>query len=407
MRYRFLSYLWILASVLTLAEVVAAADLRHLKEMPDPGRVLSDTHGAGELDTAARQAAAMQCLSDVLVTLASGNRGVDLRMEPEEKNLNGRYMHAYSEISASAYRILDPSGTQRLDKDSPRNKWNQLRDGYSRDEACQELLKRYLSSDTRQRYSKLVGERRRDLADMAREAKSRSRAAESRSGKSASSILNVAVRGTVQLVGVIVTALVLCVGLVWSAKSRSRAKDVRFSAITGEIAGSSKRSETHVSGSGGGQMPVSIASSVTVKQEFFIRSDDGSEIPYQLTNLDIPVRDGHRVSMIHGAVNHHSAPVRFVNHATRVFSAINPSSRCVAEWGFRRLGGRILFGATAFVIGAILLDNALPFLLVMGYWLYEYVATRRLTSWLDGRFDAEARALLANPHTDVAREPRE
>ena len=54
-------------------------------------------------------------------------------------------------------------------------------------------------------------------------------------------------------------------------------KEVKFSSVTGKIAGSSKRSETDVIGSGGGWQ---IQTTVTVKQEFFIRCDDGREVLY-------------------------------------------------------------------------------------------------------------------------------
>lgn len=86
-------------------------------------------------------------------------------------------------------------------------------------------------------------------------------------------------------------------------------KEVNITGFTGRIVGSSKRSETHITHTSGTTYtnsvtgtvettPGSTSSSTVVKQEFFLRDDQGSEVPYQLSGVDLPVHDGQTVTMI-------------------------------------------------------------------------------------------------------------
>ncbi len=86
-----------------------------------------------------------------------------------------------------------------------------------------------------------------------------------------------------------------------------------FSGTTGTVleGGANKYVETHVHGSGGGGYvstingsgggyvaPVQISSSNTVNQEFWLKGEDGSEIPIKLYDSDIPVRPGQKITMV-------------------------------------------------------------------------------------------------------------
>src|SRR5947209_6499558 len=119
-------------------------------------------------------------------------------------------------------------------------------------------------------------------------------------------------------------------------------KEVQFFSITGRIAGSSKSTETHVSGGGsyvsGGQTRVRpVTTTVVNKQEFFIQLDDGREVPYQLSHSNIPVRDGHIVSMISGTLDGRtSTPVRLVNRVTREFGGVEETDICLVRCNFIR-----------------------------------------------------------------------
>ncbi len=101
--------------------------------------------------------------------------------------------------------------------------------------------------------------------------------------------------------------------------------------------------------------------------------------------------------MISGSVDGQSyAPVRLVNHSANGYWEVNPSLRCAREWGFvRKLRARIPIGLAVMIGGTALLQNAVPFLLALAYWGYEYIHTRRVTKLLDQRFNEVARAALA------------
>jgi len=94
-----------------------------------------------------------------------------------------------------------------------------------------------------------------------------------------------------------------------------RGKDVEFWHITGEVIGSDKYKETHVSSScGGGNISGSITggygsvsghisapnihSEVITNHEFWIKTEDGLEKDVKLYNRDIPLRVGQKVTLI-------------------------------------------------------------------------------------------------------------
>lgn len=81
---------------------------------------------------------------------------------------------------------------------------------------------------------------------------------------------------------------------------------------TGIVHGYSTWTETRMSGGGGGgggyisngsgyvsTAPVSISSTVTTYQRFFVDRGDGDEFEVKLCNVDFGVRDGHRVTCVY------------------------------------------------------------------------------------------------------------
>jgi len=94
-----------------------------------------------------------------------------------------------------------------------------------------------------------------------------------------------------------------------------RGKVVKFWRITGEVLASDKRTETHVYSSGGGgniegnitggygyvsghiSAPKIHSESIT-SQEFWIKTEDGTERSVQLYNSDIPLRIGQKITLI-------------------------------------------------------------------------------------------------------------
>ena len=84
-------------------------------------------------------------------------------------------------------------------------------------------------------------------------------------------------------------------------------KTVEFATITGEVLGSDKHSETHVSSSGGGGYvgreggyvrASQVHSSTVTNHEFWLRTEDGKEEDVKLKGYDIPLRAGQKITLI-------------------------------------------------------------------------------------------------------------
>lgn len=119
-----------------------------------------------------------------------------------------------------------------------------------------------------------------------------------------------------------------------------RGKKVEFWRITGEVLGSDKYSETHVSVSssgGGGYVgpnggyvsapTVNSSSSTVTNHEFWIKTEDGLEKDIKLRGVDIPLRPGQKITLISAGrkgagsgwysilVNHSAGKHWFINSA--------------------------------------------------------------------------------------------
>ncbi|MBI3285315.1 MAG: hypothetical protein HYZ65_10780 [Burkholderiales bacterium] len=86
-----------------------------------------------------------------------------------------------------------------------------------------------------------------------------------------------------------------------------RNKVVQFWHVTGEVIGSNKYSETHVSSSGGGGYvgkhgghvsAPQIHSTVVTNHEFWIKTPDGKEKDIKLAGVNIPLRVGQKITLI-------------------------------------------------------------------------------------------------------------
>lgn len=138
-------------------------------------------------------------------------------------------------------------------------------------------------------------------------------------------------------------------------------KELEFKYTTGEVIGTNKFSETHVSSTGGGGTvggyigpygghvsgdidAPEIKSEVITKHEFWIRKDDGEEMPVKLSGVDIPLRAGQIITVI-GAymrgekngwysllVNHNAGKHWFIKDAgdlNKTFRLETPTGRSV------------------------------------------------------------------------------
>jgi hypothetical protein len=104
-----------------------------------------------------------------------------------------------------------------------------------------------------------------------------------------------------------------------------------FSDRTGTVISSTKRSETHVSSSGGGGyldkgtgyvQPTTIRSTVVTRHEFWVRTDEGVDVPVQLTDVDIPLAEGQRISLVYGALG--TGTTRWTRHPRRAAHVSTP-----------------------------------------------------------------------------------
>jgi type IV secretion system protein VirD4 len=136
----------------------------YLKQMPEPDRVIADVRGADDLDTAARQVAALNRLIDVVVVLSgTADAPGGPRLTTDEMHLNGRYAGAATSLNMTVYRSIDPNNNQQSDEGSRRNKWNRLRDRYYNDDAfVGALLQRYVTPDLREQYLGRMKQTRRN-----------------------------------------------------------------------------------------------------------------------------------------------------------------------------------------------------------------------------------------------------
>jgi len=137
----------------------------YLKQMHEPDRVMTDIHGSDKLDTAARQAAALNRLSDVVMTLSGkADAPGGPKLTAEESRAYSRYRNASLDVSTAVYQSLDPDDKQRSDANSRRNQWNRLRDRYYNDEAfITALLQPYLTPDLKEKYLRGLRQTRQDI----------------------------------------------------------------------------------------------------------------------------------------------------------------------------------------------------------------------------------------------------
>lgn len=94
---------------------------------------------------------------------------------------------------------------------------------------------------------------------------------------------------------------------------KHRDKEIKFWSITGEVIGQNKYSETHVSSSGGGGYvgqqggyvsAPQVKSKVTTQHEFWVRKEDGTEESIKFTDVDIPLREGQKITLIASYLNY-------------------------------------------------------------------------------------------------------
>jgi len=95
------------------------------------------------------------------------------------------------------------------------------------------------------------------------------------------------------------------------------ANTYKYVGFTGEVIGANKWSDTYVSGHGD-KHGTTVKSDVVHKTEFFLKDGD-EEQSFQISDLNVPVREGQKVSVVWCILNDRdTGPHRFVfNHTTK------------------------------------------------------------------------------------------
>ncbi len=131
--------------VLFVSLAAQALNPAYLAEMPSVERVLADNRGKNELDTKARQVAALTQARKAIEDL--GIARIRSGYLPDEKRLIGEYWAAVTRLQDEAKVLAGPA----TGVDSPWAQWMFLEGRYERDAAFRaENLSRYLSPALRQ-----------------------------------------------------------------------------------------------------------------------------------------------------------------------------------------------------------------------------------------------------------------
>lgn len=149
-----------------------------------------------------------------------------------------------------------------------------------------------------------------------------------------------------------------------------RGKTIEFHYATGEVIGTNKFSETHVSSSGGGgtvggyvgphggnvggsvSAPV-IRSTAVTNHEFWIRTDEGKEIPIKLKGVDIPIREGQRITIVSANRKNREELFAVVNHNDERYYYINDQNILNYIFGLEWSAIKSLFLYTIFSVVAL------------------------------------------------------
>jgi hypothetical protein len=163
-------------------------------------------------------------------------------------------------------------------------------------------------------------------------------------------------------------------------------EDIRFWSFTGEVISQNKYSETHVWSSGGGGhlgprgghvAAAQTHSSVTTKQEFWLKLDDGTEKSVQLGGYDIPLRESQKISILMAQtetsesayyaalINHTSSKTHTILSADSILDKLidfNPKPLRSFLWLLTKL---ILPLLVIFIL--LIYDPYISFMLLIGY----------------------------------------
>jgi hypothetical protein len=196
-------------------------------------------------------------------------------------------------------------------------------------------------------------------------------------------------------------------------------KKIEFGSHSGEVIGYDTIVKTHVSGSGGGgyngrTAPVRISSHNEVIQNFFLKDVNNQETSYTLSNLEIPLHDGQKITMISGRVDgKEGKPARIIIHSQNGFWNVNSGNMLAKSWGL--IKGRTLYylgvgfvaslviwvlgSFSSYIMGylAMVFVGFINFILFVGTVIYCFKmnnSNKKIVKKLDEHMDELARGLM-------------
>lgn len=199
-----------------------------------------------------------------------------------------------------------------------------------------------------------------------------------------------------------------------------RGTSIQFWKITGEILGTQKYSETHVSSSGGGGYvnqgngyisAPTVHSRVVTQHEFWLKTEDGQEVAIKLSGFDIPLREGQKITIISAGnagensgwysvlVNHNAGQHWFLNNAARLNQKLKFAPLSITP---------VVAGMPALILTAILVaiswftnSTFLAFVICGAFLLYalikEQARIKEVQQKLDRHLEDLAQWAYSNP----------
>lgn len=188
---------------------------------------------------------------------------------------------------------------------------------------------------------------------------------------------------------------------------KHRKKEIEFWSETGEVLGSDKHSETHVSSSGGGGhlhngsgyiSSPSVNSTTITNHEFWIKKEDGTEKDIKLRGVDIPLRPGQKVTIVSAGhvnkdkgvysilVNHSANKHWFINNAIGLNKHLNIDGIS----GKSLLIGGALWWATTYVTDSIQAGATVAGIFVLYRLVTKLIRVFRLNKTLESHLNTIA-----------------
>lgn len=305
------SFMFLLSVV---ASAATAPDDRYIEAMPEPAQVLRDYSDPDAYKATAMQHAALLALTHAIDDRISKRRrenmfNAERWFTPVERAKYTAYQRTWSQVRAKVLSCKAPACDQ--------GQYSKQLKQYATDEFRRSVLEKYFAGSWLVEHDRIRAENHKDLADSLRRTEKERQSERSGYAKTAGAagpLINVAGNFKNEyktlysgLFFSLFGGILFCMAKPFSLRSRVKPE---VSTVRGEVTSTKTWSETHVSGSGGGYVnpqtgyatPVTISSTSTRWDRFFIKQADGKQAEVCLPNLDVGCGEGHDVTLYYGRV---------------------------------------------------------------------------------------------------------